>query len=82
MEDGKAYKMNLELIKKARIEKGDSLQKMVNLIEVLDKTKYYRRENGIINFKPEEIPLIAHILEIPLEKMFIKVSKKEIHCSK
>lgn len=42
MEDGKAYKMNLELIKKARIEKGDSLQKMVNLtaLSILNRKKF------------------------------------------
>jgi hypothetical protein len=77
MEDEKGYVVNLELIRKTRIEKGYSLQKMVNLIEILYKTKYYRREKGLVSFKPEEIPLIACILEIPLEQMFVKVSKKK-----
>jgi hypothetical protein len=66
MEDEKGYVVNLELIRKTRIEKGYSLQKMVNLIEI-----------GLVSFKPEEIPLIACILEIPLEQMFVKVSKKK-----
>ncbi len=46
MEDEKGYVVNLDLIRKIRIEKWYSLQKMVNLIEILDKTKYYRREKG------------------------------------
>lgn len=45
---------------------------MVNLMGILDKTKYYRREIGEVNFKPEELPVIAIVLEIPLEKIFKK----------
>ena len=36
---------------------------------ILDKTKYYRREIGEVNFKPEELHVIAIVLEIPLEKI-------------
>lgn len=45
---------------------------MVNLMGILDKTKYYRREIGEVNFKPEELHVIAIVLEIPLEKNFKK----------
>ncbi len=45
---------------------------MVNLMGILDKTKYYRREIGEVNFKPEELHVIAIVLEIPLEKIFKK----------
>lgn len=68
------FKVDLDYIKKIRIKKGYSLQKMVNLMGILDKTKYYRREMGEVNFKPEELPVIAIVLEIPLEKFF----KKEV----
>ena len=39
---------------------------------ILDKTKYYRREIGEVNFKPEELHVIAIVLEIPLEKILKK----------
>ena len=70
----KIFTIDLEYIKRIRIKKGYSLQKMVNLMGILDKTKYYRREMGEVNFKPEELPVVALVLEIPLEKIF----KKEV----
>ncbi|OJG48521.1 hypothetical protein RV05_GL001668 [Enterococcus hirae] len=43
-----------------------------------DKAKYYRRETGEYNFKPEELPYLAKLLDIPLAKIFThKVSKIE-----
>ena len=66
------FTVDLEYIRKIRIKKGYSLQRMVNLMGILDKTKYYRREIGEVNFKPEELPVIAIVLEIPLEKIFKK----------
>lgn len=73
------FQVNLILIKKKRIEKGYSLQEMAELIGFSDKVKYYRRETGEYNFKPEEIPLVAKTLGIPVKKFFVqKVSKIEI----
>ena len=65
-------------MKQRRIEKGYSLQKTVNLLGILDKVKYYRREKGEVNFKPEELRLVAELLEIPLEQLFIKKEVSEI----
>lgn len=45
---------------------------------ILDKTKYYRREIGEVNFKPEELHVIAIVLEIPLEK-FLKRSFDKVN---
>ena len=66
------FTVDLEYIRKIRIKKGYSPQRMVNLMGILDKTKYYRREIGEVNFKPEELHVIAIVLEIPLEKIFKK----------
>ncbi len=74
------YKVNLQLIKDSRLEKGYSLQEMADLMGFNDKAKYFRRETGEYNFKPEEIPQAAKILGIPLKNFFIKkVSKIEIN---
>lgn len=72
------FEVDLEFIKLTRTKKGYSLQKMVNLMGILDKTKYYRREKGQVHFRPEELRLIADILEVPLEYLFKReVSEKE-----
>lgn len=72
------FKVNLKYIKNKRIEKGYSLQKMVNAMGILDKTKYYRRENGKVNFRPEELIRVAAVLEIKLESLFLpSVSEKD-----
>ena len=49
------YQVNLELIKERRKTKGYSLKKMSDLMGFNDKAKYYRRETGEYNFKPEEL---------------------------
>lgn len=72
------YQVNLELIKERRKIKGYSLKKMSDLMGFNDKAKYYRRETGEYNFKPEELPYLAKLLDIPLAKIFThKVSKIE-----
>ena len=72
------YQVNLELIKERRKTKGYSLKKMSDLMGFNDKAKYYRRETGEYNFKPEELPYLAKLLDIPLAKIFThKVSKIE-----
>lgn len=63
--------VNLDFIKQRRLEKGYSLQKMVNTLGILDKTKYYRRENGDVSFRPEELLRVANVLEISSEDLFL-----------
>lgn len=65
--------MNLNYVKEKRLEKGYSLQKIVNYLGILDKVKYYRRESGAVHFKPEELRLVAELLELSPERLFIKV---------
>lgn len=64
------FTVDLDYIRETRLKKGYSLQKMVNLMGILDKTKYYRREIGEVSFKPEELPVVVLVLEIPLESLF------------
>lgn len=72
------FRLNLQLIKETRKKKGYSIQYMSDSMGFNDKSKYYRRETGEYNFRSEEIPLVAKILGIPIEKIFIpKVSKIE-----
>lgn len=72
------FQVNLQLIKDKRLKKGYSLQEMSKLMGFNDKAKYFRRETGEYNFKPEEIPVVSEILDIPLDKIFIeRVSKRE-----
>lgn len=72
------YKVNLELIKEKRKEKGYSLKKMADLMGFSDKAKYYRREAGEYSFKPEELPHVAKLLNIPISKIFtLEVAKRE-----
>lgn len=71
------YKIDLDFIKEKRIEKGYSLQKMVNILGILDKTKYYRRERGLVQFKPEELFRVAAILEVPIDAI-VTLSVSEI----
>lgn len=72
------FQVDLQLIKESRKKKGYSIQDISDRMGFSDKSKYYRRETGEYNFRSEEIPLVAEILGIPIEKIFIKnVSKFE-----
>ncbi|MDT2845507.1 helix-turn-helix domain-containing protein [Enterococcus thailandicus] len=74
------YKVNLKLIKQKRELKGYSLKEMADLMGFNDKAKYYRREAGEYNFKSEELPQLAKILNIPISKIFThEVAKKETY---
>ena len=70
------YKVNLKLIKAKRLEKNLTLEDMSKKLGFPSKTKYFRRENGDYNFRSEELPKVANILDIPLEKIFIKSYRK------
>lgn len=63
-------KVNLNLIKNARVDKGLTQQQMADALGISDKSKYSRRENGEYSFRIEELPILVDILEIPYEKIF------------
>lgn len=70
------YRVNLELIKEMRQNKGYSLNDMAIKMGFNNKTKYYRRETGEYKFQPEELPALANILDIPIEKIFSSEYRK------
>lgn len=75
------YVIDLQLIKSKRLEHGYTLEEMSTKLGFNSKSKYYRRENGEYKFQSEELPKVANILGIPLEKIFIKTylkSKQEV----
>ncbi|MBO0430468.1 helix-turn-helix transcriptional regulator [Vagococcus fluvialis] len=70
------YKVNLDLIKETRQDKGYSLNDMAIKLGFNNKSKYYRRETGEYKFQPEELPALAKILGIPIEKIFSSEYRK------
>lgn len=70
------YTIDLKLIKEKRLEHGFTLEDMSTKLGFNSKSKYYRRENGEYKFQSEELPKVANILGIPLEKIFVKTYRK------
>lgn len=63
-------KINLPLIKSARLKLGYTNEDMAAALGLSGADKYYRREQGEYNFKATELPALSHVLHIPLEKIF------------
>lgn len=61
--------INLELIRKTR--KGKELTQS-DMAEALHLTRilYNRRENGEVNFKVSELPILAKKLGIPIHELY------------
>lgn len=74
-------KLNLNLIKEKRKEKGYNIDEMAYKLGLTNGSMYYKREAGDYKFKPEELMMVAEILEIPFNELFLSViySKKEIN---
>lgn len=70
------YRINTDLIKQHRLERGLTLQQMADALGIDSKANYYKRENGDTNFKSEELPIISKTLGIKFEKIFVKSLRK------
>ncbi|QAR35235.1 helix-turn-helix domain-containing protein [Latilactobacillus curvatus] len=70
------YAFDLSLIRKKRLDKGYSMEKMSKLLGLENKSMYYKREIGATQFKATEIPLLASLLEVSVEKIFVKTLRK------
>ncbi|MSD84256.1 XRE family transcriptional regulator [Lactobacillus curvatus] len=70
------YSFDLCLIREKRMFKGYSMQKMADLLGLESKSMYYKRETGNTQFKATEIPVLASLLDIPVEKIFVKTLRK------
>lgn len=73
------YEINLDLIKKKRKYEGFTMQQMADFIGLHDKSSYYKRENGDLNFQVGEIPIIEKVLKIPSKKIFVESLTKSQH---
>lgn len=63
--------VNLRLIKQRRMELGLTQAMMAKELNLSFAEKYTRRENGIYKFQVEELPILAKILKIPMEKFYL-----------
>lgn len=74
-------RVNLELIKEKRKLKGYNIDDMAYKLNLTNGSMYYKREAGDYKFRPEELMMVAEILEIPFNELFLSViySKTEIN---
>ncbi|BBA82933.1 MULTISPECIES: helix-turn-helix domain-containing protein [Lactiplantibacillus] len=74
-----SYQINLELVKKSRLNKGLTQQQMADMLGLDSKSSYSKRENGDTNFKSNEVPALAEILglEIDFKNFFSKTLRKK-----
>lgn len=77
-------KLNLNLIKEKRKEKGYNIDEMAYKLGLTNGSMYYKREAGHYKFKAEEVMMLANILEIPLNHLFLsnEISETEISAVK
>lgn len=66
-------KMNLDYMKKRRIELGLSQQYMANELGFKNASTYLKYENGDYAFKAEMLPLLAKILKVNMKNFFYKL---------
>lgn len=73
-------KVNLDIIEKKRKTKGYTIYDMADKLKLTNGSMYWKREAGQCKFKPEEIMMVAKILQIPMNKLFLseEYSKIEI----
>lgn len=62
--------IDLELIKSRRLKNKYTLNYMRMKLGLKSPSDYIRREKGEYKFKATEIPVLAKVLGIPIEKIF------------
>lgn len=65
-------KLNLEYIKKRRLELGKSQQEMAEHLGMKNASTYLKYENGTYAFKAEQLPALAEALNCKISDFFIK----------
>lgn len=65
-----SYEINLELVRKKREKLGFTNAFMAESLGLKTPDKYFRREAGSYKFQSLEIPALAKVLDIPIEKIF------------
>lgn len=76
--------INLKVIKEKRNQKGYTMDEMAKKLSLTNGSMYSKRENGHYKFKAEEVMMIARILDIPMNQLFLSdsYSKTEITSTK
>lgn len=63
--------LNLQYIKKRRIELSKTLQELANLLGMKNASTYMKYENGTYAFKAEQLPKLAEVLKCKITDFFI-----------
>jgi len=63
-------KVDLEKIKRLRLEKGLTQKKMADYLGYESDVSYMRLEKGARQIRADQIALIAEVLGVPLEDLF------------
>ncbi|MDR7924947.1 helix-turn-helix transcriptional regulator [Latilactobacillus sakei] len=63
-------KLNLNSIRKLREKNGLTKSDMAKRLGFKTTEKYSRRENGEYNFQVDELPIMAAIFKVSMEKFF------------
>lgn len=66
------YHINLNLLRKKRIEHHYSQQYMADQLGIQTRAGYSFKEKGRRAFTAVEIPILASILNIPISQIFVK----------
>ncbi|MDO4794171.1 MAG: helix-turn-helix transcriptional regulator [Filifactor alocis] len=64
--------VNLEFIKKRRVEKNISQQKMAEMLGFKNASTYLKYESGEYAFKAEMLPELSRILKTDIKNFFTK----------
>lgn len=62
--------LDLNFIKKRRIEIGKTLQEMADSLGMKNASTYMKYENGTYSFKADQLPLLAETLKCRITDFF------------
>lgn len=66
----KIQKIDLELIKKLRVQRDYSLQEMAEKLGFKNASTYFKYESGEYSIKADMLPKIADVLDCKIENFF------------
>lgn len=62
--------LNLEFIKKRRLERNLTLKQMADKLGISNASVYWKYESGVYTFKAEMLPLLSKTLKCSISKFF------------
>ena len=63
--------INVNVIKERREEKGISIEKMSEYLGLKSYQGYYYKESGMRSWSAEDIKIVASVLELTYEEIFL-----------